>query len=89
MPDTLKSDKHVNETATDSNSGIENTGIGYVVHVAKRKAEEPCAVMPASTDLWEPRRSNPRGDPVCIIGSRIPGDGSINAAYSSYPWTVQ
>ena len=42
MPDTLKSDKHVNVTAIDSISGTESTGIGYVVHVAKRKAEEPC-----------------------------------------------
>ena len=24
-------------------------------HVAKRNSEEPCAVMPARTDMWEPR----------------------------------
>jgi len=30
---------------------------------SKQDFEEPCAVVPASTDLWEPRRSNPRGHP--------------------------
>ena len=41
--------------------------------------------MPASTDLWEPRRSNPRGDPVNIIGSGVLEAGMENAAYFSYP----
>jgi len=54
-------------------------------HVAKQNPEELCAVMPASTDLWEPRRSNPRGDPVNIIGSGVLEAGMENAAYFSYP----
>jgi hypothetical protein len=32
-------------------------------HVAKRNSEEPCAVMPASTDLWEPRSEKSPGLP--------------------------
>ena len=39
--------------------------------VAKQNSEEPCAVVSASTDLREPRRSNSRGHPVQIIYIRI------------------
>ena len=32
-------------------------------HVAKQDFEEPCAVMPARTDLWESRERNPPRPP--------------------------
>jgi len=35
-------------------------------HVAKQDFEEPCAVMPARTDLWESRESNPPRPPGTI-----------------------
>jgi hypothetical protein len=39
---------------------------------SKRNFEEPCAVMSASTDLWEPWQSNLRGHP---IAARSPQKG--------------
>ena len=82
MPDTWKSENHVNATVT--NSTLAQVVPGTWKHVAKQNPEEPCAVVPASTDLWEPGGVILGATRWILSEVKIPEAEKENAAYASY-----